>query len=71
MSAQSYFDGLARRINRLEAHGFGTQPDITELTEAYMDLVDQVEALYAACGYLAVKDYRGWHAYRGSRAVYR
>ena len=69
MSAQEYFGSIMRRQRRLEEHGFATQPDIIELTEAYMDLFDQVEALYAACGCVAVQDFRGWHACRPSRAV--
>ncbi len=70
MSAQDYFNDMMRRQRRLEEHGFATQPDIIELTEAYMDLFDQVEALYAACGCVAVQNLRGWHAYRPSRAVH-
>ena len=69
MSAQDYFNDMMRRQRRLEEHGFATQPDIIELTEAYIDLFDQVEALYAACSCIAVQDFRGWHAYRPNRTV--
>ena len=69
MSEQDYFNDMMRRQRRLEEHGFTTQPDIIELTWAYMDLFDRVEALYAACGCVAVQDFRGWHAYRPNKAV--
>lgn len=70
MSSPNYFSALIADQRVLAAHGLDHWPNIQELTLFAFSQAEKIDALYAACGMIAVQDARGkWIACPSPKGV--